>query len=109
MPRPIHRFGFAGHLKDDSDFIRLKARYEFLIIDDMRDAGYIPVLDLDTFWSTMYDREVKQYAFTITVYGVYVGRKRSLLIEGMSGQGKLHPRSITSVKSKPSSASVIST
>jgi len=101
--RPIKKFGFDGILGDDSRFASLRAQYETLIIRNMRDEGYVPVLDLDTLWSTSYDIKTHKYTFAISVFGIYVGRRKSFLIEGMSGQGKLHPRSIAPSKLNPSS------
>lgn len=104
MHRPIKKFGFKGQLGDDSRFEGLRKQYETLIIQGMRDVGYVPVLDLDTLWSTSYDQQNECYNFTISMFGIYVGRRKAFLIEGMSGQGRLHPRSITPPKSSQSSA-----
>lgn len=90
--RPIHRFGFDGHLKDDADIIRLKENYRALIIEGMREDGYVPVLDLDIFWSTQYDSNKKRYTFRMTVYGVYVGKRKAYAIEGMVGQNRMYAR-----------------
>ena len=98
MHRPIHKFGFSGTLGDDSKFASLREQYETMIIHNMRDVGCVPVLDLDTLWSTSFDAKSKQYGFTISVFGIYVGRRKAFLIEGMSGQGRLHPRSIPQAK-----------
>jgi hypothetical protein len=92
MHRPIRKFGFSGTLADDSKFVSLRAQYETLIIHNMRDVGFVPVLDLDTLWSTSFDAATKQYSFTISVFGIYVGKAKAKTIEGMSGQGKLYPK-----------------
>lgn len=94
MHRPIHKFSFGGQLKDDAALPRLKNEYERLLIQAMRDGGCVPVLDLDTLWSTSYNGETETYEFEISMYGIYVGKVKAFTIEGMSGQGKLHLRSI---------------
>lgn len=98
MHKDIKRFPLDGQINDDSDFIRLRAQFETLIIHQMRDMGYVPVLDLGPLWSTKL--EGKHYTFELTVYGVYVGRKKACTIEGMDGSGKFQPRYTPNSKSK---------
>ena len=98
MHKKIERFGFDGQIRDDSDFIRLRAQYESLVVHQMRDDGYVPVLDLGPLWSTIYDKETDTYSFEMTVYGVYVGRKKAWIIEGMDGVGRYLPRSTAKTK-----------
>jgi hypothetical protein len=64
----------------------------------MRENGYVPVLDLGPFFSTKLEKD-GHYSFLLTVYGVYVGRKKSWKIEGMDGGGKYQPRYTPSHKS----------
>lgn len=97
MHKKIERFGFDGQIRDDSDFIRLRAQYESLVVHQMRDDGYVPVLDLGPMWSTQYNKD-ETYSFDLTVYGVYVGRKKAWTIEGMDGGGKYLPRSTAKSK-----------
>lgn len=106
MHRPIRKFSFAGQLKDDSIISRAKSEYERLIVQGMRDEGCVPVLDLETLWSTSYDPKTELYDFVISMFGIYVGRRKSSIIEGMSGQ-KLLPRSIAPSKLKPSSTPAV--
>ena len=100
MHKKIERFGFDGVIGDDTDFIRLRSQYEALIVDQMRSDGYVPVLDLGPMWSTRWDKKSESYAFDLTVYGVYVGKKKACNIEGMDGSGKLLPRSTVKAKLK---------
>ena len=90
--RKIKRFGFEGIIKDDSVIPRMRTEYQKTIIDGMRLSGYVPVLDLDTQFYLDYDSRKDQYSFSIIMYGVYVGKKKSLQYEGFSGQ-RLIPRS----------------
>jgi hypothetical protein len=78
-----------GVIKDDADFPRLRTQFEDMLVRDMRSSGYIPVLDLGPFFSTEY-RADQSYNFMITVYGVYLGRRRAWETMGISN-GQLIP------------------
>lgn len=75
-----------GQIHDDAAIPRLRLQYERLIESDMREQGYVPILDLDIQFSLLYDEEQDLYEFDIVVYGVYVGKKKAHLYEGFSGQ-----------------------
>jgi hypothetical protein len=97
MHKDIKRFPLDGIMNDDSDFIRLRAQFETLLIHQMRSDGYIPVLDLGPMFSTLL-RSDGHYDFELTVYGVYVGKVKAWKIEGMDGGGKYLPRSTAKSK-----------
>lgn len=103
MHERIHRFGVEGML-DDSSIPRLRAEYERLLLQDMEEEGYVPVLDLGTHWSTEYLSDSAKFQFRLTIYGIRVGREKACTLEGIS-QGKLIPRSIPQDKSPPCSES----
>lgn len=73
-----------GEIGDDADFPRVRAQYESLILNEMRAQGYVPVLELGPYWSTHYVRPKETYEFALSVYGVYIGRRRSWEVEGIS-------------------------
>lgn len=75
-----------GEIHDDAAIPRLRAEYERLIESDMREQGYVPILDLDTQFSLLYYEDQDTYEFDIVVYGVFVGKKKSHMYEGFSGQ-----------------------
>lgn len=104
MHKTIRRFGMDGVVGDDADFTRLRAQYEALILHQMRDMGYVPVLDLGPYWSTEYDWENELYSFILSIYGVRVGKSRAWTVEGIA-HGREIPRSIPPNKSSPSSES----
>ena len=87
--KPIKRFQVNVQFKDDSDMIRVRAQYESLLTQDMRGKGYLRVLDLDTSFSVEFDGET--WVFLMTLYGIYVGKKKAWQSEGIT-QGKLIPR-----------------
>jgi hypothetical protein len=86
MNKKLKSFGMQGQIADDASIPRLRKHYENLIETDMRIQGYVPILDLDIQFSLDYDEPTDTYAFEIVVYGVYVGKKKSYLYEGFSGQ-----------------------
>ena len=86
MNKKLKSFGMQGQIHDDSAIPRLRKEYERLIEDDMREQGYVPILDLETQFSLLYDEQNDIYEFDIVVYGIYVGKKKSHLYEGFSGQ-----------------------
>lgn len=98
MHKNIHNFGFNGTIGDDSDFIRLRVQYEALVVRQMRDEGYVPVLALGPLFSTEYVSEKEHYTFDLTVYEIYVGKKKAWLIEGMDEAGRLLQRSTQKTK-----------
>jgi hypothetical protein len=85
----IKRFQIQVTFKDDSEMIKVRAQYESLLTHDMRNKGYVRVLDIDPCFSVEFTGET--WAFLMTLYGVYVGKKKSWLSEGIT-QGKLLPR-----------------
>lgn len=92
----IKRFQIQGNIASDSDFIRLREQYEKMVLDDMRDSGYVPVLDIGPHWSTKYvtDGNNEHYEFIITMYGVRVGKKKAWELDGMSAEGLFYRKSI---------------
>jgi hypothetical protein len=86
MNKKLKSFGMQGQINDDAAIPRLRLQYERLIESDMREQGYVPILDLDIQFSLLYDEEQDLYEFDIVVYGVYVGKKKAHLYEGFSGQ-----------------------
>jgi hypothetical protein len=86
----IKRFQIKVNFTDDSDMIRVRAQYESLMTQDMKGKGYARVLDINPSFSVEFDGET--WMFLMTLYGVYVGKKKAWQSEGIT-QGKLIPRS----------------
>lgn len=86
MNKKLKSFGTQGQIHDDAAIPRLRIEYQRLIESDMREQGYVPILDLDVQFSLSYDEPNDLYEFDIVVYGVYVGKKKAHLYEGFSGQ-----------------------
>jgi hypothetical protein len=93
--KQIKRFQVKVEFKDDSDMIRVKAQYENILTQDMKGKGYARVLDINPSFSVEFTGET--WAFLMSVYGVYVGKKKAWQSEGIT-QGKLIPRNTPQVK-----------
>ena len=57
LHKPIKRFQVEVEFKQDSDMIRVRAQYESLVTHDMRNKGYIPVMDVYPHFSIDYDNK----------------------------------------------------
>lgn len=103
MHNNIERFGFDGQIDDDSSFARLRSQYETMVIHQMRMDGWVPVLAIEPVFVTERNWEEDNYNFSLTVYGVYVGKKKSWLLEGMDSTGLFLPRTTANNRSGQSS------
>lgn len=85
--RKIKAFHVDGIAADVEAVIRQRSELESRIVDDMREKGYVPVLDITPEMFTHYQHEeVEQnFKFAIIVYGVFVGKRKSRKIMGMLG------------------------
>lgn len=91
--KPIKRFQVRVEFLDDSDMVRIKHQYESMLTHQMRDKGYLRVLDIDTNFSVEFDGTT--WMFLMTLYGTYVGKKTAWQHEAIT-QGKLIPRNTLS-------------
>ena len=92
----IKRFQVDVEFLDDSDIIRIRNQYENLLTGQMRDAGYVRVLDIDPAFSVEFTGET--WKFLMTIHGVYVGKKKAWELEGIA-QNKPVKRSIRQLTS----------
>ena len=90
-PKKIHDFWLSGTIQDDSKFQSSRENYERLLIQQMRDKGYIPVLDMMPQFTIKYNEAKDHYTFNLVMYGMFLGKSKSLKYEGFSGQS-LIPR-----------------
>ena len=84
--RKLKKFGMEGTIGDDSLIPRQKEYFQKLLEDQMRDSGYVLVLDLDPQFFISYNVTKDTYDFTLHVFGIYVGKKKCLNYIGFSGQ-----------------------
>lgn len=80
--KQIKRFQIDVEFLDDSDIIRIRNQYENLLTSQMRDAGYIRVLDIDPAFSVEFTGET--WKFLMTIHGIYVGKKKAWQLEGIT-------------------------
>lgn len=61
--------------------------------DDMRDAGYVPALDIGINQTSRMDHSTGLFNITVSVYGVFVGKGKAWRLEGVeiSNSGKAYP------------------
>ena len=70
-----------GKVQSSTAFSKVQEMYINLLEEKMRDAGYVPRLDLGMEWTTT--RQKSHYDFEISLYGSYVGRKTAWVIDGI--------------------------
>jgi hypothetical protein len=83
--KSIKSFNLEGIIKDDASIGRLKIEYIRLLTIQMREDGFVPRLDMDPDFTIYYNSDKEYFEFTLTVYGTYLGRKKSKCVEGMDG------------------------
>lgn len=61
--------------------------------DDMRDAGYVPALDIGANYTSEMDHALGWFKITVSVYGVFVGKDKAWRLEGVevANSGKAYP------------------
>jgi hypothetical protein len=89
--RRIKKYAISGVFGSDSEIPYVRAGAERLLEEDAREMGYVPVLDLDTLWSTSYNLERNTWAYSSVLYCIYVGKRKAREWEGWQN-GKLIPR-----------------
>jgi hypothetical protein len=89
--KQIKRFQIEVEFIDDSDIIRIRNQYENLLTSQMRDAGYIRILDIDPAFSVEFTGET--WKFLMTIHGIYVGKKKSWQLEGIAQNKPIHASS----------------
>jgi len=82
--RPLKIFSLDGDIYDDSAMWRLKIEYVRLIISKMRLSGYVPRIDIDPDFTVSYREDKDCFEFKISLYGIYVGKRKSEWIFGIN-------------------------
>jgi hypothetical protein len=88
--KPIKRFGMDGIIYDDSSIYRLQQEYIRLLVSEMRLSGYVPRFDIDPQFTIEYNEKNNTYNFILSIYGIYIGRKKSEWILGIDGTKAVH-------------------
>lgn len=79
--KKITRFGLEGEIFDDAQIPKIKSQYIFMIVLGMKNKGYVPRYDIDPDFTVSYNG--KTFDFKLSVYGVYVGKKRAQCVQGI--------------------------
>lgn len=74
-----------GIIVDDSAIGRLRIECAKLVVEEMKELGYVPRIDIDTDFTISYNHITEYFEFTLSVYGSYIGRKRAQWIAGIDG------------------------
>ena len=81
--RPIKKFSLEGKIYDDASIWKLKEAYLDLLDFQMRCCGYVTRLDIDPQFTIQYNESSETFSFWLSVYGVYVGKRKSEWIFGV--------------------------
>ena len=85
----------AGIMVDNSKATDLKQEYLGLLIDNMRDLGYIVRRDIDPDFTMEYI-EGEGFEFDISIYGTKVGKKLAKKVQYLDGYKPTHFKVTTS-------------
>lgn len=86
MHDEIKKFLLTGEISD-KDIVKTKTRLLEAQEAVMRDEGYVPDLDKDPQFTMSYLPEFSKFTFTLTIYGIYVGKDKAWATGGvMSGK-----------------------
>lgn len=88
MHDDIRKFSLEGSLTD-GNISSNKDRLVHYVENLMRDFGHVPSLDNEPQFTLEYDQEEQSFKFSLTVYGVKVGKEKSWQIDGVSGGKKI--------------------
>jgi hypothetical protein len=94
--KPIQKFFLDGVIDDDSQIARFKSEYIKLLYLEMKIAGYVPRLDIDPDFTISYNEKRECFGFMLSVYGTYVGKKKSEWIIGVDGTRVIFSQEIRS-------------
>jgi hypothetical protein len=83
--KPIKKFSISGNIHDDSALVRLRTEYYNLLKSEMVLSGYVPRLDIEQDFTIEYNQENQYFEFELSMYGVFVGKRRSEWITGIDG------------------------
>jgi hypothetical protein len=81
--KPLKKFSLDGNIHDDSAMWRLKTEYMNLLVTEMKIAGYVPRLDINADFTVEYNSNKEYFEFQLSMYGIYVGKRKSEWIIGI--------------------------
>jgi len=81
--KTLKRFGLEGIIHNDSVLWRIKEEYIRLLITEMQFSGYVPRIDIPPDFTIEYNQEKGYFEFKLSLYGIFVGKKKSKWIMGI--------------------------
>jgi hypothetical protein len=88
--RTIKKFNLNGVIHDDSVIERLKGEYIRLLVSEMKLSGYVPKFEIEPDFTLDFNERKKYFEFELTVYGIYVGKRKSEWINGIYGNKAIY-------------------
>lgn len=88
--RHIKKFSIEGVIGNETTWSQTRWHVERSLEDIVRAKGYLPVRDIDTGFFIQYDPVKDFYKVEITMYGIYVGKRKASEWDGYL-MGKLLP------------------
>lgn len=88
--KPIKRFYLEGDIYDDAAISRTKTEYIKILMMSMRLSGYVPRLDIDPDFTIEYNIKAEIFRFQLSLHGIYVGKKKSEWIQGVSATSAMY-------------------
>ena len=83
--KQIKKFNLSGVIHDESAIGRLKTEYVRLVTSEMRLSECVPRFDLEPDFTVDYNEKNKTFQFELTLYGIYVGKRKAEWIAGVDG------------------------
>jgi len=83
--KQIKKFNLDGVIHDESAIGRLKTEYIRLVVSEMKINGCVPRFDIEPDFTIDYNEKKKYFEFELTIYGIYVGKRKSEWIAGIDG------------------------
>lgn len=71
----IKLYEVDGEALDNAWIAKNRDMLDRHVVDDMRANGYIPVLDIDPEFTSVFDPEKETFKFTVGIYAYYMGDK----------------------------------
>jgi|APGre2960657468_1045069.scaffolds.fasta_scaffold73880_2 hypothetical protein len=77
----IKKFSLDGEIYDEAIIPRIKEKYISMLAEMMRHKGYVRRYDIDPDFTIVYNK--KTFEFKLSIYGVFVGKKRAQCLSGI--------------------------
>ena len=74
-----------GVILDNAKVNRIKNEYMNLLIEDMREQGYVVRIDVYPDVTTEFINDKEGFKIMVSIYGIHVGRKDAIKIDALDG------------------------